>query len=75
MKEIRISCKVSDMFYASLVDKSGNELGSYDGYVPEIIPGGYGDYVELNIDIETGKITNWKKPSIEEIKKTFNVNG
>lgn len=29
-----------------------------DDYVPDIIPGSYGDYVELSID-DNGVITNW----------------
>jgi len=29
-----------------------------DTYVPDIVPGSYGDTVELDIDVETGRITN-----------------
>jgi len=28
----------------------------------------YGDYLILNIDLETGQITNWRKPSAEAIE-------
>jgi len=30
----------------------------------------YGDYVELQIDLETGQIMNWKKPSRKVIEET-----
>jgi hypothetical protein len=38
-----------------------------DGYVPnDLVPGSYGDYVELSIN-EEGVITNWpKNPSVDE---------
>ena len=29
-----------------------------DTYVPDIVPGSYGDTIELDIDVETGRITN-----------------
>jgi len=32
----------------------------HDGYVPGFMPGEhYGDYIELDIDVKTGKILNW----------------
>ena len=31
----------------------------------------FGDYVTLDIDIETGKILNWKKPTERDLKQTF----
>jgi len=70
-KELRIHLKVSDMFSAAVHDDAGNELGGQeDGYVPDFMPGQhYGDYVILNIDLDTGQITNWKKPTAEQIEK------
>ena len=64
MSKITISAKCSDLFYAQLDD--GRE---YDGYVPEFFPGEhYGDYVALEIDLSTGQILNWKKPSLKDLK-------
>jgi hypothetical protein len=61
------------MFGASLTD-NGKDL-YYDGYVPKWFPNPnvqhYGDYVELSIDVETGKILNWKKPNQNQLKETF----
>ncbi len=72
-KTLKLHCKVSDMFDASLVSESGRELKDYSGYVPSFMPGQhYGDYVILDIDIDTGVITNWKKPTAEQIEKFIN---
>ena len=71
-KTIRINAKCCDLFCASLHDVSGNEIGEYNGYVPDFMPGDhYGDYVDLEIDLQTGKILNWKAPSATALKKTF----
>ena len=69
-KELRIHCKVSDRFTASLHDQNGEEIHSQDdGYVPGFMPGEhYGDYVILNINIDTGQITNWTQPTAEELQ-------
>jgi hypothetical protein len=37
--------------------------------VPDFMPGEhYGDYVMLDVDIDTGKITNWKTPTDAQLK-------
>ena len=70
MKVLSITAKCSDMFSASLTDdKTGSTY--YDGYVPKWLPNAntehYGDYVELKIDIDTGTILNWKKPTTKDL--------
>lgn len=68
-KVLKLNLKVCDRFYAGLYSETGKELKDYEGYVPGFMPGQhYGDYVELEIDIDTGQITNWKTPSKEEIE-------
>lgn len=69
-KELRIHCKVCDNFTAHVVDDQGRELGGQDdGYVPGFMPGDhYGDYLILNIDIDTGMITNWKRPDPKDVR-------
>lgn len=52
-KTLRIQAKCSDLCYTEF------EEFSKDGYVPENIGIGGGDYIELEIDIETGQILNW----------------
>jgi len=74
MRTIKISAKCSDMFSAMLYE-DGKATGEMDGYVPRWLPNPsvdhYGDYVELEIDIDTGKIVNWKKPTNAQLRETF----
>ena len=70
-KTIQISAKCSDLFSA-ILKEDGKEKGNYDGYVPDFMPGRhFGDYVNLEIDIETGQILNWKTPSEAALNKIF----
>lgn len=71
-KILNITGKTSDLCFSELVAADGTTLKENDGYVPAMMPGQllgqdpdshYGDYIILSIDIETGKILNWKKPS------------
>ena len=71
MTTIHVSAKCSDMFGAQLI-QDGKRVGEYDGYVPAWFPNPNvqhcGDYVELQIDVETGQIVNWKKPTAAQLK-------
>lgn len=69
-KVMRISAKCSDMFSATVVNVNDQELFSYDGYVPGFFPDQhFGDYVMLDIDLNTGRILNWKKPTAEQLER------
>jgi len=69
-KTLKLHLKVCDRFCGSLKSEAGTELLDFDGYVPGFMPGDhYGDYVILDIDIDTGQITNWKVPTAEEIQE------
>lgn len=71
---IKTHIKVCDRFTASVYDESGNEVLDYDGYVPDFFPEQhFGDYLYLDIDLETGQILNWKKPSASQISALINV--
>jgi hypothetical protein len=59
MRVLKISGKCSDCFSMTMDGRY------YDGYVPGFLGGG--DYIELDIDLDTGKILNWKP--IDEIDK------
>ena len=61
-KFYRISGKVNDMFDCWIYDENGKKIVEYDGYVPSDSGVGSGDTIELEIDIETGQILNWKNP-------------
>ena len=65
---LKICLKVSDGFNG-ILEEDGKTTGEYDGYVPSFFPEEhYGDYVELDIDIDTGKIVNWKKPTKKDVE-------
>ena len=70
---LRMNAKCSDLFAANLTDATGKQIGEdYDGYVPAFMPGEhFGDYVELHIDLATGQILNWKKPTEAALKVAF----
>ena len=72
MKILKINAKCSDMFYASIRDNRDNTRPlEYNYYVPSWFPNPRaqhgGDYVKLEIDIETGQILNWKTPTPKQL--------
>jgi len=74
-KKIAICAKCSDLFAADLFDEDDNHILAYGGYVPDFMPGDhYGDYIELEIDLETGRILNWTTPSEEDLDKMAEQN-
>ena len=71
---ISITAKCSDLFSATAKDATGKEVGQWDGYVPDIMPDDHdGDYILLDIDVNTGRILNWKKPSQLVLRQTFKL--
>ncbi len=67
---LEISAKCSDLFSAQLKTNQGLVISEYSGYVPSFFPDEhYGDYVMLSIDINTGRILNWKKPSESQLNQ------
>lgn len=72
-KILSIHMKVVDQFSCEIQDQHGEALTDYEGYVPGFMPGEhYGDYLMLDIDLDSGQIVNWKKPSAEEIEAFIN---
>lgn len=67
---LRMTAKCSDAFSATLhLDRHSGANKEYNGYVPKFFPGDQdGDYVEFDIDMDTGKILNWKKPSKKDLE-------
>lgn len=74
-KYVTVHVKACDQGTYELIGSDDATLGiREDNYVPnDIIPGSYGDYIELKINIETGQIVNWKQPTPEQIRKAFNL--
>ncbi|MGP2470001.1 hypothetical protein V1956_20285 [Yersinia sp. 2540 StPb PI] len=71
VKRIKTCIKVRDTFTADVIDADGKVIRTLESeYVPDCFPGNhYGDYLELDIDIETGQILNWKKPMQAELSQ------
>jgi hypothetical protein len=71
VSRIYINAKCSDLCFAQLKDGDGKVIAEHDGYVPALMPEEhFGDYVELDIDLETGTILNWKRPSKKVVEET-----
>jgi hypothetical protein len=69
-KTLKICIKVRDEFAADLLDQDGAKLKAYEGYVPRFMPGDhFGDYLMLDIDIDTGQITNWEQPDRDDVEE------
>lgn len=65
--KLKITAKCSDMCCTSVP-----ELGlERHGYVPSDIGIGGGDYIELTIDTETGKVEGWEPLSEEVLRYTL----
>lgn len=72
VKTFHIHLKCRDEFTMRVDDADGDVLKHYEGYVPSVVPGDYGDYLNLVIDVETGMIKNWRKPTSQELKEFLN---
>jgi hypothetical protein len=67
-----ITAKCSDSCHIKFHDEKNNEIGERNDYVPKwMSEEHYGDYVELEIEIATGKILNWKVPTQKELKDSM----
>jgi hypothetical protein len=66
--EFDVYMKVCDEGSYTLLDENKNVIANlYDSYVPNsVIPGEYGDYIDMKIGID-GRIKNWpKNPNFSE---------
>ena len=63
-KILKLQVKCADQCSIQVIDDSGEKIHDHDGYVPSFFPEQhYGDYIMLDIEIETGRILNWKPPT------------
>jgi hypothetical protein len=74
-KVLKLYLNVCDDCQFTIETDKGEEI--YDnekiGYVPDFFPGDhYGDFIIFDIDIDTGQIINWEKPTSEELEKLIN---
>lgn len=66
MATVLISAKCSDMCSATVRDDDGNTVKSASGYAPSIGAINGGDYLDIEVDLETGKIVGWEPVTVEE---------
>lgn len=64
-KILSVSAKCSDLSIVRF--PSGKES---NGYVPEGIGIGGGDYIEFDVDVETGQIIGWNQDIKDRINNT-----
>ena len=69
IRSISINAKCSDLCFSELRAENGAIVAEHNGDVPRFLPGNGGDYVNLEIDLETGTILNWKKLISSDIEK------
>lgn len=72
--QVSICAKCADLCTAQLISKDNVVVAEHEGYVPPLMPDKGGDYVTIDIDLETGVILNWKRPTrkiVEETKWTL----
>ena len=68
-KTMKLNLHVRDGFDCKVIDEDGGEVGKYYGYVPDCVPPfRCDDDFEIEIDIETGAITNWKPLTQDQVK-------
>jgi hypothetical protein len=77
-KTIIVNAKCSDQCNLVFKNETGNIIADYNGYVPSWLGNDqfcselcYGDYVELEIDLKSGKIIDWKAPTKKQIEVTL----
>lgn len=71
---IWVSAKCSDLCFVEYFDKDKKMVAERDGYVPSFLNEGSdndGDFLTLEIDVASGKILNWKKPTQKELKDSI----
>lgn len=74
IKSVSVHVKVCDSGNYELKDSEGNVVKEKNDYVPGFFPGEhYGDYLILDIDIDTGMIMNWVKPTEQKIKDFMSI--
>lgn len=73
-KTLHIHTKTRDTLEFGIKDQEGKEIFYQENdYTPGFFPGDHcGDYLILDIDIETGQILNWKPPTAEQLEQLIN---
>lgn len=79
VRSVQVYAKVSDSCSYQLRDEAGKKVADRDDYVPSFFPGDddggshYGDYLILDIELDTGLVLNWRKPDPKEVALAFKL--
>lgn len=66
MRQIRIQAKCGDRVSTDIIEDDDYK-GNLEGEVPDFFPEpNFGEYVSLQIDVDTGRILNWIPPTKEQ---------
>jgi hypothetical protein len=74
IKSLKVFAKISDRGAYTYIDDFGDTVKETEWYVPTFINDGE-DYLDIEIDLETGQILNWKKPTGEVLKSEMYADG
>jgi len=68
-KTLMVYAKVGSTLNVHLIGSDKQVIAEQeDGPVPAFMPGEhYGEYVIFDIDIDTGQIINWRKPTVRQV--------
>ena len=68
-----ISAKCSDCCYSALYNDEDERVAEIDGYAPSFRGIGGGDYIEIEVDLKTGKLIGFTPMTDEEAKEAMNA--
>lgn len=66
-KTLEICVKVDDVGFYILRDVTDEVIHAHNGCVPDWVNSDCNNSLEFRIDIETGKILNWKPPTKDKL--------
>jgi len=70
MRTLRIAGKCSDFFDCEYT-VDGKTILKHEGYAPEFEGLCGGDYIDFEVDLDTGQIVNWKPILEKEVIRVF----
>jgi CDP-diacylglycerol pyrophosphatase len=71
IRTLHIHAQCVDRATVNAKDANRSTLLEHQGYLPHGLGLGGGDYIKFEVDIETGQILNWEKPTYVSILRAF----
>jgi hypothetical protein len=72
-KVVKVFVKARDEGHYELLGEDSKLIATRSDYVPSFFPGHDGDYIDFDIEIDTGKILNWPKIDPTDVAQAFNL--